>query len=362
MIINEPDLIPTSLDDINQDWLHKVLRAAGYDVTIASFIQARTRRSGSSQAFCQVTYRGDGDDPLAESLCIKSCIEEDSASLAALGIFEAEVSFYEYIDSTIDLRTPKVYAIVWDEKRRINTLVMEDLNIHGARFGDIKDSLLTEAEAESMIEGLAELHSKHWNAGASDAPGVKNLDTGYASGNWMYDLYRNFDRRYLAEMLAKPRTRNYPPKMRDADLLWTAFWSMASKSDQGELCVIHGDPHIGNIFVVDGEAGLCDWQCIRRGRWEHDVAYMICSSLPIDVRRRADKDLVQLYCVKMAERGVVIAFDEAWERYRKGIMYGLFGWTTSQAHYHYAEDDLWRYATAFCEAAGDHGTLELLTR
>jgi hypothetical protein len=349
------------MDDIDRDWLQQVLRAAGYDVTVASCIKSRIRRSGSSQAFCQVTYGGDGNHLLAERLCIKSCIEEDSASLAALGIFEAEVSFYEHIDATIDLRTPKVYAIVWDEERRINTLVMEDLNIHGARFGDIEGSLLTEAEARSMVKGLAELHSRHWNAALSNAPGVKDLDTGYASGNWMYDLYSRFDRQYLTEMLAKPRTRNYPPKIRDADRLWTAFWNMAAGSDKGELCVIHGDPHIGNIFVVDGEAGLCDWQCIRRGRWEHDVAYMICSSLPIDVRRRIDKDLVRAYCAKMAERGVEIAFEEAWDRYRRGIMYGLFGWTTSEDHYHYAEDAIGRYASAFSAAASDHGTIEMLT-
>ncbi len=359
MIVNEPSLIPMTVDEVDKDWLEKVLNAAGHKVELQDFSTTRTRRSGSSQVFCEVTYRVN-DSGVANRFCIKSCMEEDSAQLAALGIFEAEVTFYRDIAAAIALRTPMVYAIVWDDVRRINTLVMEDLAVHGARFGHIAGSLLDEAEAESLICGLAELHSRFWDAGHSNEPGVRDLDVGYAAGNWMHDLYARFDERYLAQMLGRPRTANYPPHIRVARLLHSAFWTMASASGDGELCVIHGDPHIGNIFVVEGEAGLCDWQCIRRGRWEHDVAYMICSSLPIDLRRRIDRQLIALYCDRMGRHGITIAFEDAWDKYREGIMYGLFGWTTTEDAYHYEEDEIGRYATAFATAASDHGTVERL--
>jgi len=359
MLVNDPGLIPMAVDEVDKEWLEKVLIAAGHRVELQDFSTTRTRRSGSSQVFCEVTYKVN-ESGLANRFCIKSCMEEDSAQLAALGIFEAEVSFYQNIAPAIALKTPKVHAIVWDGVRRINTLVMEDLGARGARFGHIAGSLLSEAEAESLICGLAELHARFWDAGHSNEPGVRDMDTGYAAGNWMFDLYARFDEKYVARMLTRPRTANYPPQIRDALLLRSAFWAMASASGDGELCVIHGDPHIGNIFVVEGEAGLCDWQCIRRGRWEHDVAYMICSSLPVDVRRRIERQLIALYCDRMARHGITIAFEEAWDKYRDGIMYGLFGWTTTEEAYHYEEDEIGRYATVFAVAACDHGTVERL--
>ena len=59
---------------------------------------------------------------------------------------------------------------------------------------------------------------------------------------------------------------------------------------EGECTLVHGDPHLGNLFVdsVDGDrTGFLDWAVIARAPGIRDVAYVLCNSMPTEVRRAA---------------------------------------------------------------------------
>ena len=55
----------------------------------------------------------------------------------------------------------------------------------------------------------------------------------------------------------------------------------------GERTLVHGDPHLGNLFVDGERTGFLDWAVIARAPGIRDVAYVLCNSIPTEVRRAA---------------------------------------------------------------------------
>ena len=62
------------------------------------------------------------------------------------------------------------------------------------------------------------------------------------------------------------------------------------------LTLLHGDPHIGNTYVLPGdEVGFLDWQVVRRGNWSQDVGYFLVSALTVADRRESEPELIEAY-------------------------------------------------------------------
>jgi aminoglycoside phosphotransferase (APT) family kinase protein len=91
-----------------------------------------------------------------------------------------------------------------------------------------------------------------------------------------------------------------------------------ARLDTGEHTVLHGDPHPGNCYFVDGRAGLLDWQVLRRGDPLRDVAYHVVIGLDPDTRRTSERDLLDHYRAALAGHGgPELSADEAWAGYRR---------------------------------------------
>ena len=59
--------------------------------------------------------------------------------------------------------------------------------------------------------------------------------------------------------------------------------------------MIHGDPHIGNLFDDDGRTGFLDWGIINVGAPMRDVSYFLTMAMSIDDRRVHERDLLRHY-------------------------------------------------------------------
>jgi aminoglycoside phosphotransferase (APT) family kinase protein len=113
----------------------------------------------------------------------------------------------------------------------------------------------------------------------------------------------------------------YIDRVRDIGSLW----------NQGERTLIHGDDHIGNLFVDDGRTGFYDWAVASRYPGMRDVAYFLCNSLPTEVRRTEEDALLSRYRHGLAARGVVLDADLAREQYRLFSVYSWIAATTTAA-------------------------------
>ncbi len=58
---------------------------------------------------------------------------------------------------------------------------------------------------------------------------------------------------------------------------------------------MHGDAHPGNVYFRNGEAGLLDWQAVRRGHPGRELAYTLITSMTTADRRAHQRALLDEY-------------------------------------------------------------------
>ena len=127
-----------------------------------------------------------------------------------------------------------------------------------------------------------------------------------------------------AKQAARPRNRRAPSRSSSssavdqfADDMPPAFRRLgelyAKRSldivalfSEGERTLIHGDTHSGNLFVDAGRTGFYDWAVAGRGPGVRDVAYFLCNSLPVEMRRKEEDALLARYRSGLAEQGVTL--------------------------------------------------------
>ena len=55
---------------------------------------------------------------------------------------------------------------------------------------------------------------------------------------------------------------------------------------------MHGDAHPGNVYFRNGEAGLLDWQAVRRGHPGRELAYTLVTSMTTADRQAHQRELL----------------------------------------------------------------------
>jgi Phosphotransferase enzyme family len=150
-----------------------------------------------------------------------------------------------------------------------------------------------------------------------------------------------------------------PDALRDEHRLVDAYRALiASDPGRAPWCVIHGDPHVGNLFVdAEDHPGLLDWQLVQRGAWSVDVGYHIASVLSVEDRRSAEDDLLRHYLDCLGSFGVEPpAWDYARPALRGGIVHGFFLWSiTTKVEPAIIEILLRRLGTAAADSAALSG-------
>jgi hypothetical protein len=181
--------------------------------------------------------------------------------------------------------------------------------------------------AESLVDELAALHAEFWGQelpwlgthalSPGDGPEAEQrmaMGAGIvqsAIDQFADELPPEFQQ--LGEL--------YIARNRDIGRLW----------NEGERTLIHGDDHIGNLFVEDGRTGFYDWAVASRYPGMRDVAYFLCNSLPTEVRRSEEESLLSRYLDGLATRGVVLDEGLAQEQYRLFSVYSWISATTTAA-------------------------------
>ena len=92
--------------------------------------------------------------------------------------------------------------------------------------------------------------------------------------------------------------------------------------------LIHGDPRVDNILfeqTPDGlRACLIDWQSLRLGDPQYDVAYFLSGSISPADRRSGERALLAEYVRIIAEVDPTYTLELALDSYRANIVSGLW--------------------------------------
>jgi thiamine kinase-like enzyme len=203
-------------------------------------------------------------------------------------------------------------------------MLLEDLERSGCRFPSPHDADVADTIA-AIVEGLATLHVRYW--------GSPRLDDG-GDLAWVRDGYRVA---FGSGAMFVEKARNAFGDQMSSDFRRLADLTIARPADLADLLaggpptLIHGDPHLGNLFLDGPTAGFFDWGMVWRATGMRDVAYVLGSSTPTETRREHERDWVELYVARLRAGGVDLAFDDAWTQYRLLVAYAWNSATSTAA-------------------------------
>jgi hypothetical protein len=310
--------IPASVDEITPTWLSEALDV---DVRRAQVIDAHSGTTGRAKV------RLDSGGALPDTLFVKlrPFDDEQAEFLKMVGLGVAEAKFYAGIGATVPVRIPKVWHSSFDDADDTFVMVLEDLDAAGCRFATPDDDDVL-AVAESLMEELAELHAAYWGS-ELDWLGTHALSPG--------DSPEAQERMAMGAMIIQSALDQFaddlPGEFRSLGEIYIAGnREIGALWNEGERTLIHGDDHIGNLFVDGGRTGFYDWAVASRFPGMRDVAYFLCNSLPTEVRRTEQDGLITRYRTGLADRGVTLDAATATEQYR---LFSIYSWVSATSTY-----------------------------
>jgi len=301
------DRIPASPDAIDVAWLNEALAPRHARARVAAVEVADRAEMTNHHSMLRVAY--DEPDGCPTSLFCKllPTHEPFRSAVARTGMGLREARFYERLAPYVDMRVPEAYVARCDPDEGSFVLLLEDLAATGCTIPDG----LTGVPPDSVfraIEDLAALHVRYADPAhrAREAdwvpPPLMNVE--YGRGMLKVGLDQHRDR--LADEFAAI-AQCYVDTPEAMHALW----------DEGPTTVIHGDPHIGNLFDDHGRTGFLDWGILSTGNPLRDVSYFLNVALSIEDRREREVDLLRHYLERWnAGPGPPIDFDTAWRTHR----------------------------------------------
>jgi Phosphotransferase enzyme family len=309
---DSPKIIRTVVD-LDPAWLAGVLGTGA----IASFeVQEIGTGQMSESHRISVTY--EGPEPTGPATTVIKLAASDPTSRATgvgLGIYAREVRFYRELAPRIGGPLPACALALYDQTEGWFTLVLED--VAPASPGDQIAGCSVEQARLAMRE-LAALHAPVFGdraLAASDWLGqpapvnqalVSQLLPGFLEryGERIDPEHRALCERFLASLDAWLADRRPP------------------------LGLVHGDFRLDNLLF--GEPGsprpltVVDWQTVGWGPAMADAAYFLGGGLPVEDRRRHERELLDEYLQALATHGVEgLAREECWTEYRRHAFGGV---------------------------------------
>ena len=243
-------------------------------------------------------------------------------------MYQNEVRFYTLIRPELTIEAPRAFGSMFDPDSNQFGILMEDLSTRPARFPNVLSGTTVD-EVRGVIQSLAGLHAHFWQS-PRFATDLAWLPTPTSGG--MYKIFTGIGLDLIKDQVARNpfKADLIAPLGKSLDELWDYLWRMQRVLSEAPSTLLHGDPHIANTYLLQGGVGgLLDWQLMAKGRWAHDLTYLMVTGLSTEDRRTFERELIAEYLDTLATRGVANppGEEEAWLLYRQSVIWGLvIGW------------------------------------
>ena len=271
--------IPVSPDDVDARWLTGVLAERYPGVRVSGVEVAARDEVTNVHAVLHLAYERPAGAP-STMFCKLAPRGARRAAVLATGMGRREALFYASLAASVPMRVLDVHAARHDESTGDFVLLLEDLASSGCRVSDGTWGLSADAAA-AALEELAAFHATHSDPRrrAARTPWIPVLGpgSGYASDRLRYGMDHHRDR----------LTASF---VRIAELYIAHQAWLHELWHDGPATVIHGDPHIGNIFLDGDRVGFLDWGVINVGSPMRDVSYLLTMAMAPEDRRPAERE------------------------------------------------------------------------
>lgn len=320
---------PATAEAITPDVLTPLLAVDRPGVEVAAVRVLQTSQHGAGHAstadrvLLDLEYAPCRDGGLPARMLVKTFLAKPHAPRV---MYRTEVRFYREIRPELTIEVPRVFASAVDDETGRFGLLMEDLTVRGATFPNALTPVGL-GTVTSLLEALAALHARFWASPRFESD-LAWVATPCRGG--MAETFRNFGLPLIRAQLEFPfKAELLRPLGRTLEELWDDLWRLQAILDAEPATLLHGDTHVGNTYVLpDGRGGLLDWQLMVRGRWAHDVTYLLVTGLPPAERRAHERDLLRHYLDALRRHGIEPPdAAAAWLLYRQSVVWGLvIGW------------------------------------
>jgi hypothetical protein len=337
--------VPKTWDDITPDWMSEAL-AADHPGAVVSGVTVESRHDGTNRrARLGLTYSA-GSGPA--TVFAKAADPAHKAMIRLTsGMFHEPRLFT--CGAHLPLEHPTVYTALIDEADYDFVMIMEDLTARGA---DPRDGTrpMTVEQVATGVRGLGRMHGHYWGERVLRHPAL-----GWVEPFLPWGGMRAAPLPAALERLGDDAPAEVMSLTMDKliDSIWKPYISTLTTSPQ---TLLHGDPHIGNTYVLPSdEVGFLDWQVARRGNWSLDLGYFLQGALSVEDRRRAERALLDEYRKSLGlPADEMPSSDEIWLRYRASVAHGLTIWLVTASAGEWQRQDVsialaQRYSHAYAD-------------
>jgi hypothetical protein len=322
-VTTNPLSIPASLGEISTEWLTAAFRSTGRikdSVVVSLDLQPVDAGRGLSGQAARLRLGYDRDEPGAPSTVFAKLSPESPEvrqQLRGIGHFETEAGFYQDLagSDSFPVRVPRPYLSIYDHATNASALLIEDLG--DARFGDSVAGSSPD-DARLIVTQLARLHAHYW-----EHPSLKGLswlrspaDVADATGALYQAMLPRFEQVWASRA---------PAELTECARAFSSSLAASLRLASLAPCTLaHTDTRLDNFaFPLVPESGVLiifDWQLARFARGTSDLAYFLAQSLPIELRRSMETELLSLYLDTLVANGVTgYSSDDLELDYRRGL-------------------------------------------
>lgn len=305
--------LPTEIHELTPEWCS---RALGREVASVEVIDRHSGTTGRAR----LALEGDGG-PATVFVKLPPFDAAQRLFVDKVGMGVTEARFYRDLAAEIPARIPAVWFADYeagDDGDRY-VMVLEDLAAGGCRFPSPTDDDI-EHRAYDIVEQLAPIHARYWDSSrfgeGCDLAWITPKGTGRGDGGAEFV-------RIALDALADRLPDGFVPL---AELYLERSRDILALYREGVRTLVHGDSHLGNLFVDGDRTGFLDWAVLGYAPGVRDIAYVLTNSVPTEVRRANEETLIGRYCDALGRHGVDLAFAEAWEQYR---LFAVYSWVSA---------------------------------
>jgi hypothetical protein len=299
--------LPVDAADLTPTWLSQAIAHEVTQVELLDHAFATNQR-----ARIGLTYATDGAGPATLFVKLAPLDPAHRQMIGATGMGEREVQFYADVSPTVELLVPRCWYGASDDDCFV--LLLEDLGARGCRFASNGEWGVSADAAAVALEQLARFHARFEDPAERDrvAPWLR------APSRRMSEATAGLMRMVL-DAQAGTLSQDYAA-IGELYVVHHAWFDEIWHA--GPATYVHGDTHIGNVYLDDGRVGFLDWGLSRVSTHLRDVSYFLTMSVDIEERRRHQRDLLQGYLDALrAAGGADIGFDDAWAAHRLQASY-----------------------------------------
>ena len=350
--------LPVTPEQITATWLTAALQLRHPGVTVTKSRVEDVMPGTSTKIRVRCEYDASGREArLPPTLIVKGGFEAHSPSMKDM--YVNEVRFYRDVQPFVAMHSPRCYYAGSDPDSYQSIVIMEDLRASGVEFLHAQRPQRYDEVARRLTD-MARYHAQTWSSPHFERGGRFEWIGSRFSGWSLEYQNRYFVPEVWQHYVSSPRGAAVSARLHDRDAIQRALARIGEIEATEPVCLIHGDTHLGNLYIEpDGTPGFFDAQ-VARAPWHLEVSYHITCALDIPDRKAWEQALLMHYLEGLKTNGVdAPSFESAWIPYARSLAYGYFIFLINETRFQ-TEAINTTYAARFGAAMLDHRTLELL--